>query len=34
MQWRRPVDVADFVDHIDYLVNLIGLEYVGNQLVF
>ncbi|MCH7778404.1 MAG: membrane dipeptidase, partial [Gemmatimonadetes bacterium] len=28
-QWRRPVDVADFVDHIDYLVNLIGLEYVG-----
>ena len=24
-----PVDVADFVDHIDYLVNLIGLEHVG-----
>ncbi len=24
-----PVDVADFVDHIDYMVNLIGLEYVG-----
>ncbi|MGW8123146.1 dipeptidase [Roseivirga echinicomitans] len=24
-----PVDVADFVDHIDYLVNKIGLEHVG-----
>jgi membrane dipeptidase len=24
-----PVDVADFVDHIDYLVQLIGLEHVG-----
>ncbi len=24
-----PVDVADFADHIDYLVNLIGLEHVG-----
>ena len=24
-----PVGVADFVDHIDYLVNLIGLEHVG-----
>lgn len=24
-----PVDVADFVDHIDYLVNLIGLDHVG-----
>ena len=24
-----PVDVEDFVDHIDYLVNLIGLEHVG-----
>ncbi len=24
-----PVDVADFVDHVDYLVNLIGLEHVG-----
>ena len=24
-----PVDVADFVDHIDYMVNLIGLEHVG-----
>jgi microsomal dipeptidase-like Zn-dependent dipeptidase len=24
-----PVDVADFVDHIDYLVGLIGLEHVG-----
>ena len=23
------VDVADFVDHIDYMVNLIGLEHVG-----
>ena len=24
-----PVDVADFVDHIDYLVDLIGIEHVG-----
>ena len=24
-----PVDVADFVDHIEYLVDLIGLEHVG-----
>jgi membrane dipeptidase len=24
-----PVNVADFVDHIDYLVELIGLEHVG-----
>jgi membrane dipeptidase len=24
-----PVDVADFVDHIDYLVQLIGIEHVG-----
>jgi microsomal dipeptidase-like Zn-dependent dipeptidase len=24
-----PVAVADFVDHIDYLVDLIGLEHVG-----
>lgn len=24
-----PVDVADFVDHIDYLVNKIGLDHVG-----
>ena len=24
-----PVDVADFVDQIDYMVNLIGLEHVG-----
>jgi len=23
------VDVADFVDHIDYLVTLIGLDHVG-----
>lgn len=31
---KRPdappaVDVADFVDHIDYLVNLIGIDHVG-----
>lgn len=25
----QPVDVADFVDHIDYMVNLIGLDHVG-----
>lgn len=24
-----PVDVKDFVDHIDYMVNLIGIEHVG-----
>ncbi len=24
-----PVDVSDFVDHIDYMVELIGLEHVG-----
>ena len=24
-----PVDVADFVDHIDYIVDLIGLEHAG-----
>ncbi len=24
-----PVDVADFIDHIDYLVDLIGIEHVG-----
>jgi len=24
-----PVDVADFVDHVDYMVELIGLEHVG-----
>lgn len=24
-----PVDVADFADHIDYMVNLIGLDHVG-----
>ena len=24
-----PVDVSDFVDHIDYMVDLIGLDYVG-----
>ena len=24
-----PVDVADFVDHIDYIVDLIGIEHVG-----
>ena len=24
-----PVDVGDFVDHIDYMVDLIGLEHVG-----
>lgn len=25
----RQVDVADFVDHIDYMVDKIGIEYVG-----
>tara|TARA_R110000765_G_scaffold26938_7_gene65775 strand:- start:639 stop:1889 length:1251 start_codon:yes stop_codon:yes gene_type:complete len=25
----QAVDVADFVDHIDYIVNLIGLDHVG-----
>ena len=24
-----PVDVADFVDHIDYLVSKIGIDHVG-----
>lgn len=24
-----PVDVSDFVDHIDYMVNLIGVDHVG-----
>jgi microsomal dipeptidase-like Zn-dependent dipeptidase len=24
-----PVDVADLVDHIDYMVDLIGIEHVG-----
>jgi len=24
-----PVDVADFIDHVDYMVNLIGIEHVG-----
>lgn len=24
-----PVDVGDFVDHVDYMVDLIGLEHVG-----
>ena len=24
-----PVDVKDFVDHIDYMVQLLGIEYVG-----
>jgi membrane dipeptidase len=28
-QVAPPVDVADFVDHIDYMVDLIGLEHVG-----
>jgi membrane dipeptidase len=23
------VDVSDFVDHIDYMVNLIGIDHVG-----
>ena len=25
----QPVDVADFVDHIDYIKNKIGIEHVG-----
>ena len=25
----EPVNVADFVDHIDYMVNLIGIDHVG-----
>ncbi|WP_405414883.1 dipeptidase [Maribacter sp. Asnod1-A12] len=25
----EPVNVSDFVDHIDYMVKLIGIEYVG-----
>jgi membrane dipeptidase len=24
-----PVDVSDFVDHIDSIVNLIGVDHVG-----
>jgi microsomal dipeptidase-like Zn-dependent dipeptidase len=24
-----PVDVADFVDHVDYLVDLMGIDHVG-----
>lgn len=28
-QTTPPVDVADFVDHIDYLVDLIGIDHVG-----
>ncbi len=24
-----PVDVSDFVDHIDYMVKLIGIDHVG-----
>lgn len=24
-----PVDVSDFVDHVDYMVNLIGIDHVG-----
>jgi microsomal dipeptidase-like Zn-dependent dipeptidase len=24
-----PVDVSDFVDHIDYLVDAMGIDYVG-----
>lgn len=27
-RWR-PADVADFVDHIDYVVDLIGIDHVG-----
>jgi microsomal dipeptidase-like Zn-dependent dipeptidase len=29
MSSAPPVDVADFVDHIDYMVDLIGIEHVG-----
>ena len=25
----RPVDVADFVDHIDYLIDVMGIDHVG-----
>jgi len=25
----KPVDVADFIDHVDYLVDLIGIDHVG-----
>ena len=25
----KPVDVSDYVDHIDYLVEKIGLDHVG-----
>ena len=28
----EPVSVSDLVDHVDYLVGLIGLEHVGHQL--
>ncbi|WP_405278581.1 dipeptidase [Gaopeijia maritima] len=28
-QLAPPVDVADFVDHIDYMVDLIGIDHVG-----
>jgi membrane dipeptidase len=28
-QAAAPVDVSDFVDHIDYMANLIGIEHVG-----
>jgi len=24
-----PVDVADFINHVDYMVELIGIEHVG-----
>ena len=29
MRSPPPVDVADFVDHIDYLVGKIGIDHVG-----
>jgi membrane dipeptidase len=29
MDTTPPVDVSDFVDHIDYMVKLIGIEHVG-----
>ncbi len=29
MKKAPPVDVADFVDHIDYMVELIGIDHVG-----
>jgi len=28
-QSAPPVEVSDFIDHIDYMVNLIGIEHVG-----